>query len=159
MGTAEGMKRTAEDRIGERDGLAFEPAHGFPSLRLLGPGYFADAVFLCFSQRRLTASAMRFLPSGVRFLFFLAGLLVDLLAGRAVFLGAGATPSPSRVRACCKWAISRSICARISETATIPPVRSLVSDSPSPSCLSKKSAYGVMTSAGDTISNCILFYK
>jgi len=45
--------------------------------------YLASAAFFA-SQRLLTASAMRFRPSGLRFLFFLAGFAAFTFLGAAV---------------------------------------------------------------------------
>ncbi len=92
--------------------------------------YFAAAAF-CAAHRFLTASAIRFRPSGDRFLFFFAGFVAagttaaDAFLGTAttffgrptVFFGAGAAPPLSRARACCSFAISLSIVARTSEIA------------------------------------------
>jgi hypothetical protein len=95
---------------------------------LIALRYFFDraAAFLCASQRRLTASAMRFRPSGESFLFFLrAGLTAGIAmesAGASVLFGlptffavAGAEPVSS-ARTCLNKAISRSTDARISDT-------------------------------------------
>src|SRR6266567_7471233 len=80
--------------------------------------YFEDADFLCSAQRRRTASAMRLRPSGVRFRFFFADLFAAA-TGADFFVF---TELPRRTaRARCNCAISRSICARISETPTVPP--------------------------------------
>jgi len=84
--------------------------------------YF-PAAFFCSAQRRFTASAMRRRPSGERFLFFFTGTAADLggLPGPRFTLTEEAPPA-SKARACCNWAISRSIWARISDTPTfIPP--------------------------------------
>ena len=81
--------------------------------------YFASAAFFA-AQRFLTASAIRFRPSGERCLFcFFAGFAAAgattaaFLGAAATFLGlpgaffaAGLAPPPSSVRACCNWAIS-----------------------------------------------------
>src|ERR1035437_632544 len=70
------------------------------------PAYFT-AAFFCAAQRFFTASAMRLRPSGVSFLFFLAGFVATGAATTAVFLGRpgdrrtiAAVPSLSNVRAC-----------------------------------------------------------
>src|ERR1035437_7997609 len=92
-------------------------------------GYFVSAAFFA-AQRFLAASAIRWRPSGLSFLFFLAdfvaagataaaflGAATTFLGLPSAFFGAVAAPPPSRVRACCNWAISRSMLARISEIA------------------------------------------
>ena len=97
--------------------------------------YFEAAAFLCASQRRFTASAMRFRPSGERFLFFLlfaiffAGVCTadvatatNFLGLPAFFFGAAAPPPLSRARTCFSKAISRSTDARISDTPIKPPL-------------------------------------
>jgi hypothetical protein len=79
--------------------------------------YF-EGDFLCSAQRRLTASAMRLRPSGVKFRFFFA---VFFAGAAALAFRVVAPRPPSNARARCSWAISRSICANISETPTAPP--------------------------------------
>jgi hypothetical protein len=92
--------------------------------------YFEDeAAFLCAAQRRLTASAMRFRPSGERFLFrFFAGFAAAAAISATTFLGlpafllaVGALAPTSNARALCSWAISLSILAKISRSAMITP--------------------------------------
>jgi hypothetical protein len=73
---------------------------------------------------------MRFLPSGLRFLFFFAGFVAagatfaaflvattTFLGLPAAFFGVGAAPPLSKARTCRSFAISLSIVARMSETA------------------------------------------
>jgi hypothetical protein len=100
------------------------------SLRAIS--YFAETpeTFFCAAHRRLTASAIRFRPSGERFLFlFFAGLIGVGATADKTFLG---LPGPrfavetlalaSNARALCNWAISRSMLARISEIPMVPPL-------------------------------------
>ncbi len=88
--------------------------------------YFAAAAdFRCAAQRRLTASAIFFRPSGVsRLTFFFAGdaggvaeSSDDFLGLPAFLLPLTAVPCERSARACCRRAISRSIPARISKSA------------------------------------------
>jgi len=91
--------------------------------------YFVAAAFFA-AQRFLAASAIRWRPSGERILFFFAAFLAagataaDFLGAATTFLGlpaaffaVGAAPPLSNARACCNWAISQSILARMSEIA------------------------------------------
>jgi hypothetical protein len=73
--------------------------------------YFAAAAF-CAAQRLLTASAIRFRPSGESFLFFLAGIVATGAIAAidfgmpAFFFAAGAVPPLSNAFAFYNWAIS-----------------------------------------------------
>ncbi len=101
---------------------------------MISPGSYFAAPAFCTAQRLFTASAIRFRPSGDRFLFFFfAGLaaadaaaspfLVSAAALRglpAVFLATAGVP-PNSARACCNRAMSRSMLARISEIAMYSP--------------------------------------
>ena len=105
----------------------------WPELFINSALYFEPAAFLCASQRRLTASAMRFRPSGERRLFFFffaiffedawaaGGTTTDVFLGLPVFFGAVASVPLSSARTCFSKAISRSTDASISDTPTDPP--------------------------------------
>ena len=84
---------------------------------LIYVGYYlvAAAFFFCSAHRLFTASAIRFRPSGVRRLFFGCLKALRTPAGDPV----GGTPPVNTALACCKAAISWSICARISEIPTV----------------------------------------
>jgi hypothetical protein len=91
----------------------------------------AAAAFLCVSQRRFTASAIRFRPSGVRRLFlratFFAGVCaaevaIAFLGLPAGFLGAAPVGPLSSARTCFSNAISRSTDFTISDTPINPPL-------------------------------------
>lgn len=122
---------------------------------MFNASYFPPAAFFCSAQRRFTASAIRLRPSGVRFRFFLATFLV---AGAAALLVFAAAAPPSRARACCNWAISRSSCARISETPTVPP-RAYFSVVSSPWSSWINSPWATTSYCKVSIRNCRLFYK
>ncbi len=144
--------------IGEAQSWCFDKKKGRRSCRpfvLSKHSYFAAAAFFCSAQRLLTASAMRFRPSGVRFLFFFATFLA---AEAPAFLVFAAPAPPSKVRALCNWAISRSICASISETPTFPPLTSHRKlDSICENANKRRRANRL--SCHDTIRNCRLIYK
>jgi len=103
---------------------------------LVASRYFFDkaAAFLCNSQRRFTASAMRFRPSGESFLFFLRGGLIAGAAmetvaaaarfGLPTFFGVTVAEPVSSARTCFNKAISRSTDARISDT----PIRTSIDE-------------------------------
>src|SRR5579859_1301113 len=109
---------------------------GYPQKGLGDPSPFLDAIddryicylaaaFFCNSQRRRTASAILLRPSGERLRFFLRliGASAPTLADLAlrVFLTAGELSPASRVRACSRREISRSISAKIFESCMFPP--------------------------------------
>jgi hypothetical protein len=84
--------------------------------------YCAAAAFFCWAHRRLTASMMRFRPSGETFRFFF--VVVGLFGLGATAFRVARIASPlKRARACCNLAISRSICDTIFETSMLPPTR------------------------------------
>jgi hypothetical protein len=81
---------------------------------------YLDAVFRCRSQRFLTASAMRFLPSGEMFRFFFPeeafGVAVATTADGRPTRFLGAVPPVKRAFACSRrtisWSISDNIFAK-----------------------------------------------
>ncbi len=87
------IESDSDSAIGSGGGRTVAESGAEPSI-----DYFVDAAFFCSAHRRLTASAMRFLPSGVRFLFF-----ADFFAaGAGALLGAAVVDPPlSSVRAFC----------------------------------------------------------
>jgi hypothetical protein len=89
-------------------------------LHRLAAKIYLAAFFFCNSQRRRTASAILFRPSGERLRFFLRLTGVSALTESdfvlRVFLVAGPASPASKVRACSRREISRSISARIFES-------------------------------------------
>jgi hypothetical protein len=101
-GRCSGQKKRRKPQIE----LAWVSAHASSNPYRVAPHYFAAAAF-CAAQRFLTASAIRFRPSGESFLFFLAGFVATgataaaLFGLPAFFFGTGAASSLSSAFASC----------------------------------------------------------
>jgi hypothetical protein len=83
--------------------------------------YMPYAAFCRAAQRLLTASATRFLPSGLRFRFFLVGFAMGTFAFGLPGPLLTTVSSLSNARACVNIAIYSSISARILVSPTVPP--------------------------------------